>query len=80
MLSEARNAVGVKSSARQDVTLSVDHLGSSDLLHDIAFELKQGAILGIAGLPDSGKDELVECLFGLQSYEGTIPLGQKIAP
>ncbi len=35
-----------------------------------------GEILGIGGLPGSGKDELVECLSGTREFTGSIILGQ----
>jgi ABC-type sugar transport system ATPase subunit len=45
-------------------------------LKDISFELKQGEILGIAGLMGAGRTELLECLFGAapQSPSGRILL------
>ena len=63
-----------ESSRQEETTLVVEHLSSETALQDVSFDLKQGEILGIAGLPDSGKDELVSCLFGLQSYRGTITI------
>ena len=66
----------VQHSARPDVALSVRGLAAkNDTVHDISFELKKGEVLGVAGLPDSGKDELVSCIFGLQPYEGHIEIG-----
>jgi ABC-type sugar transport system ATPase subunit len=58
----------------------VDKLSSFDLLGDISFSVSRGEIVGLAGLPDSGKDELVECLFGLRPYDGKILVdGKRIA-
>lgn len=63
-----------------DIILQVDKLNSLDLLRDISFSVSRGEIVGLAGLPDSGKDELVECLFGLRAYEGKILInGKRIA-
>ena len=41
-----------------DVILSVRNLSTKSLLRDISFELRQGEILGIAGLVGAGRTEL----------------------
>jgi ABC-type sugar transport system ATPase subunit len=56
--------------------LVVSQLNDRDLLRDISFELRMGEILGIGGLPGSGKDELVECLSGTREFTGSILLGK----
>jgi ABC-type sugar transport system ATPase subunit len=50
--------------------LVVGKLNDRDLLRDISFDLHVGEILGIGGLPGSGKDELVECLSGTRGFIG----------
>jgi ribose transport system ATP-binding protein len=54
---------------RQTVALQVANLTSKGSVHNVSFEIRAGEVVGIAGLPDSGKDELVSCLFGLKPYE-----------
>ncbi len=46
------------------IALSVENL-SAPGIRDISFQVRAGEILGIGGLPDSGKDGLGEALFGL---------------
>ncbi|MFQ3566181.1 MAG: sugar ABC transporter ATP-binding protein [Aggregatilineales bacterium] len=60
-----------------DLILQVDGVSSHDLLRDITFSVSRGEIVGLAGLPDAGKDELVECLFGLRPYEGKLVINGK---
>ncbi len=43
---------------------------SETAFHDISFELVQGEILGIAGLPGSGRSELLGTLFGTPAPRG----------
>jgi ribose transport system ATP-binding protein len=52
-------------------------LGDRTLLKDISFSVKEGEIFGVAGLPGSGKDELVDCLAGLRPFTGQILIGGK---
>jgi ABC-type sugar transport system ATPase subunit len=56
-------------------SLVVSHLNDRDRLKDLNFELRAGEILGIGGLPGSGKDELVECLSGTRAFTGTVEIG-----
>jgi len=40
-------------------------------LHDLSFSLKQGEVLGIAGLLGAGRTELLEAIFGLHPHRMT---------
>ena len=53
------------------VMLAVEHLKAPGL-DDISFLVRAGEILGIGGLPDSGKDGLGEALFGLRGRAGRV--------
>ncbi len=64
---------------QEKVILDVRHLASGDVVRDVSFVVRQGEVVGIAGLPDSGKDELVECIFGLRPHDGTIIIDGKEA-
>jgi ABC-type sugar transport system ATPase subunit len=55
-------------------SLVVSELNDRDLLRDISFDLHVGEILGIGGLPGSGKDELVECLSGTRAFTGSVAI------
>lgn len=56
------------------VVMGVEQFNSHGAFHDLSFNLHAGEILGIAGLPDSGKDELVNALFGLAPSTGQVTL------
>jgi ABC-type sugar transport system ATPase subunit len=49
--------------------VDVNHLWTKSGLQDISFHLKKGEILGIAGLPDSGKSLVGRALYGLEKIE-----------
>jgi len=56
-----------------DVVLSVKNLTAPGL-DDVSFEVRAGEILGIGGLPGSGKDGLGESLFGLSERRGRVAI------
>lgn len=64
----------------QEVTLSVDHLVVKDTrglpaVNDLSFEVRQGEILGIAGVDGNGQSELIQAITGLTNIEsGSIKL------
>ncbi|GHF17437.1 galactose/methyl galactoside import ATP-binding protein MglA [Amycolatopsis deserti] len=45
--------------------LSVAGLSTADRVRDVSFELREGEVVGIAGLLGSGRTELLRCLSGL---------------
>ncbi|MBP7690636.1 MAG: sugar ABC transporter ATP-binding protein [Anaerolineales bacterium] len=52
-----------------DTILRVHGLQSGQALREVSLVVRAGEVVGIAGMPDSGKDELVDCLFGLRPAE-----------
>lgn len=54
------------------IALEVCDLASGDAVNGVSFGVRAGEVVGIAGLPDAGKDELIECCFGLRPYQGEI--------
>jgi ABC-type sugar transport system ATPase subunit len=58
----------------EEEILAVAGLSDSKLLRNVSFSIRRGEILGLAGLPNSGKDELIECLCGLCSFNGQITI------
>jgi ABC-type sugar transport system ATPase subunit len=61
------------------VALSVADLKAPGLA-GVSFEVRAGEILGVSGLPDSGKDALGEALFGLCPREGRVAIDGVEAP
>ena len=60
--------------------LDVENLTAPGL-DSVSFSVLPGEILGIGGLPDSGKDGLGEALFGLVNREGRVTVeGKEIRP
>jgi ABC-type sugar transport system ATPase subunit len=67
------------SAAQKEVVFELDHLDSGSIISNLKFSVHAGEIVGVAGLPDSGKDELIECLYGLQDYSGSLMVnGEKV--
>jgi ribose transport system ATP-binding protein len=49
--------------------LEVDHLSDGDQFQDISFTLHRGEVLGITGLIGSGREALIDTLYGLTARE-----------
>ena len=73
---ELTNVFPPKTNKPGDVMLEVEGLtGQYSLLNNVSFNLRQGEILGIAGLDGSGRTETLETLFGIATKKcGTIKL------
>lgn len=52
------------------VVLSVQHLCKTGDFEDISFEIKEGEIVGLAGLAGSGRSEICRALFGAEKITG----------
>ena len=62
------------------VALSVEDLTAAGI-EGVTFTVRSGEILGVAGLPDSGKDDLGSALFGLLDRRGSVVIdGAKLRP
>lgn len=62
--------------ARSDKTVLKVSGINSGILHDVSFELKEGEILGFAGLSDCGMHDMGKILFGLTKPEsGSVMTG-----
>jgi len=80
MIGHVLKRVEKKSSERKKVVFEVKKLSVRNRVVDFSMKIYEGEILGIAGLMGSGKDELVESIFGLwpAQYKETYFFGEKI--
>ncbi|MEO6012555.1 MAG: sugar ABC transporter ATP-binding protein [Devosia sp.] len=68
-----------KSTATETVALKVTELKVGHQLRGVSFALREGEVLGVAGLQGHGQRELFMALFGAERSEGQIELrGRKI--
>lgn len=59
--------------SERPVVLSVEGLAAENGLHDVAFEVREGEVVGLAGLMGSGRTELARTLFGIDKITaGTV--------
>jgi ABC-type sugar transport system ATPase subunit len=62
-----------------NVVLDVRDL-QSDALEDVFLEVREGEIVGIAGLDGAGRTELLETIFGLRKASGTVQVhGEEVS-
>jgi rhamnose transport system ATP-binding protein len=54
------------------VALSVEGLGRQGAFEDVTFAVRQGEVLGFAGLVGSGRTEIAESLFGVQPADAGV--------
>lgn len=53
----------------EKVRLRVENLTAKGKFHNISFALREGEILGIAGMLGSGRTELLSAIFGAEKYD-----------
>ncbi|WP_313654151.1 sugar ABC transporter ATP-binding protein [Pantoea sp.] len=56
-------------SAIGDEVLTVRNLSCRDRFTDVSFSVRRGEILGVAGLVGAGRSEVMESLFGMESFD-----------
>jgi ribose transport system ATP-binding protein len=62
----------------KNVVLEVENLSSGTKLVDVSFNVREGEILGLAGLMGSGRTELVNTIFGVtKANTGTVKINGK---
>jgi len=54
----------------ENLLLEISHLKIENILNDVSFSVKQGEVVGLAGLMGSGRTELLECIFGIRKLSG----------
>lgn len=57
------------SRAPGDVTLELENLGDGSSFRNVSLKAHKSEIIGIAGLIGSGREELVDCIYGLRSVK-----------
>ena len=64
-----------------DVVLDVSGLGSRGVFQDVSFHVREGEIVGLAGLVGAGRSEIARAVFGIDGYDsGRVQLSGKDVP
>jgi ribose transport system ATP-binding protein len=77
---ELKDVFPPRDEPREKVCLEVKNLTRGRVVRDVSFRLREGEILGLAGLVGSGRTELARLLFGADGKDGGDILvdGQKV--
>lgn len=67
--SEAAQSAALETKARDKVILEVADLALAPKLNSISFRLREGEVLGIAGLLGAGRTELLQAIMGVRPFE-----------
>ncbi len=67
--SEASQAALLRTNSREKAVLDVRDLALAPKLSSVSFKLKEGEVLGIAGLLGSGRTELLQAIMGVRSFD-----------
>ena len=59
------------------VALALDHVSVGDALHDVSLAVKQGELVGIAGIDGNGQRELALAIAGLAPHAGRVQIGAR---
>lgn len=63
----------------KEVVLKVEHLTKKGIFQDISFQVRKGEILGFSGLVGAGRSEIMESIFGAETFDsGTVLLKGRI--
>lgn len=67
--SEASQVAALQTRSRDKAVLEVRNLGLAPKLSSVSFTLKEGEVLGIAGLLGSGRTELLQAIMGVRPFD-----------
>jgi rhamnose transport system ATP-binding protein len=61
--------------------LEVENLSSTGVFHDVSLTVREGEIVGLAGLVGAGRSEIARAVFGVDPYDsGVVRLGGERVP
>jgi len=75
---ELKEVFPIKTNRPGKVILKVKQLTRAGVFEDISFQLREGEVLGIAGLVGSGRTEIARAIFGADKSAGTVEIGDTV--